>query len=348
MRTPGFFPVGTFGAVRGLSTSDLREANVEGILSNTYHLFLRPGPEVIANAGGLHGFMSWEGPILTDSGGFQLHSLDHLASTSEDGVTFKSPIDGSSHFLSPEVCIEVQEQLGADLIVVLDHFEPVREGAVEDPSRTRALMERTLRWAARCKRQHRRTDQMLFGIVQGGGLPALRRESAERTVELGFRGHAIGGLGLGESRERRSELLEACLEPLPSETPRYMMGIGNPEDIVDAVLRGVDVFDCVVPTRNGRHGSVFTPEGRVNLRNARFKTAREPIDPACACPTCAHYSAGYLHHLLKVGEALGARLCSLHNVAFYMHLMADLRDAISQGRIAAFATAWRARYLALG
>jgi queuine tRNA-ribosyltransferase len=340
--TPAFFPVGTFGAVRGLAPADLLGAGVQGVLSNTYHLHLRPGELVVRELGGLHRFMGWPGPMLTDSGGFQLHSLDHLARADEDGVRFKSPLDGSEHFLSPERAVEIQEALGADLIVCLDHFEPVSDPP--DPARERLLLERTLRWAARCKAVARREDQWLLGIVQGGGSEALRLEGARRTAEIGFPAYAVGGLGLGESIDTRAALLEASLAPLGQDVPRYLMGIGTPEDLVEAVARGVDWFDCVVPTRNGRHGSVFTPDGPMNLRNARFRSDPEPIDPSCDCATCRTASRAYLRHLIACGEALGTRLASLHNLRFYMRLLADARAAIGEGRFAAWRSAFRARY----
>jgi queuine tRNA-ribosyltransferase len=340
--TPAFFPVGTFGAVRGLAPADLLGAGVQGVLSNTYHLHLRPGELVVRELGGLHRFMGWPGPMLTDSGGFQLHSLDHLARADEDGVRFKSPLDGSEHFLSPERAVEIQEALGADLIVCLDHFEPVSDPP--DPARERLLLERTLRWAARCKAVARREDQWLLGIVQGGGSEALRLESAQRTAEIGFPAYAVGGLGLGESIDTRAALLEASLGPLAQDVPRYLMGIGTPEDLVEAVARGVDWFDCVVPTRNGRHGSVFTPDGPMNLRNARFRSDPAPIDPSCDCATCRTASRAYLRHLIACGEALGTRLASLHNLRFYMRLLADARAAIAEGRFAAWRSAFRARY----
>ncbi len=344
LRTPAFFPVGTHGAVRGIAADELRAVGSEGLLCNTYHLHLRPGEDVIENLGGLHGFTGWSGPILTDSGGYQVHSLDHLFTRSEDGVEFKSPIDGSSRFLSPESCIEIQEKLGADLIVVLDEFEPI--DAETQPARVRELMERTLRWAGRGRERHARRDQLLFGIVQGGGFADLRAESAERTVGLGFEAFAIGGLGVGEAEAVRAALIETVVEKLPADAPRYLMGLGRPDDLLDAVARGIDLFDCVVPTRNGRHGSVFTRDGRLNLRNQRFRDDPEPLAPECACPACARYSRAYLRHLLTSGEALAPRMLSLHNLAFYMDLMRDLRAAIAGDRLQAFLEVWRARYRA--
>jgi queuine tRNA-ribosyltransferase len=257
-------------------------------------------------------------------------------------VEFRDPRDGSQHFLSPERCIEIQQNLGADLIVVLDEFEPIGPDS-DDAARssTRAMLERTLRWAARCRSAHTRSDQLLFGIVQGGGFEDLRRESAERTAELGFRAFAIGGLGLGEDLVQRLALSAQALTRLPPEAPRYLMGLGLPEDLVGGVELGVDMFDCVIPTRHGRHGSVFTSRGTLNLRNARFKDDPEPVSSDCACPVCARYSRAYLRHLIHSGEALGARLLSLHNVAFYMDLMRQMRVAIAEDRFAAWAEDWR-------
>ncbi len=339
--TPTFLPVGTYASVRGLAPDELRAVGVQALLANTYHLHLRPGEAIVERLGGLHRFMGWRGPILTDSGGFQLHSLDHLCRRSEAGVHFKSPVDGVECFLSPERCIAVQEALGADLIVTLDEFEPVAaQPELEDVSRVRELMERTLRWAERCRTAHGRRDQLLFGIVQGGGFAELRAESAERTRALGFEGFAIGGLGLGESPSQRIALLEAALRPLPADRPRYLMGLGLPPDLVEAVARGVDLFDCVIPTRHGRHGTVFTRQGPLHLRQARFRDDPGPVDTTCGCSACRGHSRAYLRHLLVSNEILGARLASLHNLAFYMQLMREMREALSEGSF----TAWRARF----
>ncbi len=343
--TPAFLPVGTYAVVRGLTPEELQGVGVHGILANTYHLHLRPGEDVIARLGGLHGFMGWSGPILTDSGGFQLYSLDHLCRRSEEGVHFKSPIDGSQRFLSPERCIQVQEALGADLIVTLDEFEPIPvDPDTSDEARVRALLERTLRWAQRGQAAQRRSDQLLFGIVQGGGFETLRAESAERTRALGFRAFAIGGLGLGEAPQRRAALLEAALAPLPASEPRYLMGLGTPHDLIEAVARGVDLFDCVLPTRHGRHGAVFTHTGRLNLRNARFREDPEPVDAQCTCSVCTRYSRAYLRHLILSGEMLGPRLLALHNLAFYMRLLERAREAIREGRFEEWRDAWQRCY----
>ncbi len=349
LETPAFFPVGTHGAVRGISPAELRAVGVQGVLANTYHLHLRPGEDVVRALGGLHAFMGWDGPILTDSGGFQLYSLDHLSRRSEDGVHFRSPVDGSERFLSPERSIAVQEALAADLICVLDEFGAISaEPDARELEAAREAVERTARWAQRCLAARTRPDVALFGIVQGGGSERLRRESAERTVALGFDGYAIGGLGVGESEAQRASLLEAAITPLPDRVPRYLMGLGEPPDLIEAVARGVDLFDCVVPTRNGRHGVVFTSEGRLNLRNARFREDASPIDPECDCPACAHHSRAYLRHLLTCGEALGPRLLSLHNIAHYMRLLGEAREAIAEARFGDWAESQRARYRAEG
>jgi queuine tRNA-ribosyltransferase len=326
--TPAFFPVGTYGAVRGLGPDDLRAAGATGVLCNALHLHVRPGEALVEKLGGLHGFMAWDRPILTDSGGFQLHSLAHQMSSSEEGITFRSTIDGRAYAISPERAIQIQEALGADIIVTLDQFEPPEAVEGEAVARVRTLLERTLRWAERCRGAHTRRDQWLLGIVQGGGDTALRAESAARTHEIGFDGYAIGGLGLGEPDARRAELLSASLGPLPAGVPRYLMGLGRPEDLVEAVRAGVDLFDCVVPTRNARHGAAFTTEGRVSLRNAQFRGDPAALDPACDCPCCRTHSRGYLHHLLKTGEALGLRLLTVHNIAYYMKLMAEMRAVL--------------------
>jgi queuine tRNA-ribosyltransferase len=345
LETPAFLPVGTHAAVRGLTPAELLGVGVQGILANTYHLLLRPGAEVVERLGGLHRFMSWPGPILTDSGGYQLYSLDHLSKRSEEGVEFRSPVDGTLHRLTPETAIELQERLGADLVVVLDEFEPIApEPGPDAEARARELALRTLRWAARGLARHRRGDQLLFGIVQGGGLAALRQESARATAALGFRAFAIGGLGVGEPPELRGELLGAALAPLPDPAPRYLMGLGRPEDLVAAVAAGVDLFDCVVPTRHGRHGVAFTARGPVQVRNARWREEQGPLDPDCACPVCTSFSAAYVRHLLVANEMLGPRLLSHHNLAFYSRLMRQMREAIDAGRFAEWRDAWEASY----
>ena len=333
VETPAFMPVATFGAVRGLGPADLADLGAEILLANAYHLHERPGEATVERLGGLHGFTGWAGPWLTDSGGFQVTSLGSRVRVEEDGVTFRSPLDGVRRKLTPEGVIGIQEALGSDIAMVLDECLPVGE----DESAARTAMERTLRWAERAARARRRPGQAVFGIVQGGAFPALRRESARRTAELGFDGHAHGGLGLGEDPERRLDLIAAANEALPPEAPRYLMGLGRPEDLVRAIAAGVELFDCVIPTRNGRHGLLFTREGVLAVRNARFRDDPRPPDPTCGCPACRTHSRAYLRHLLHVGEALGARLATLHNLRHYLDLMAEARRAISEGRLASLA-----------
>lgn len=345
LETPAFLPVGTHGAVRGLAVAELRAVGVQGLLANTYHLHLRPGETLVRALGGLHSFMGWQGPILTDSGGFQLHSLAHLSKRDERGVRFRSPIDGSARELTPESCIRIQEELGADLIASLDEFEPVpADSASEDPAHTRVLLERSLRWAERCQLARTRGDQLLFGIIQGGGIEELRAESAARTAALGFEAFAIGGLGLGESTDRRATLAAAAIAPLPGSAVRYLMGLGLPGDLVDGIALGVDLFDCVVPTRHGRHGIAFTTDGPLALRNARFREDPAPLEAGCPCAACANHSRAYLRHLQASGEVLGARLLSLHNIAYYMRLLSEVRTVIREQRFGEWRESWWRRY----
>ena len=333
IETPAFQPVATFGAVRGLAPDELRDLGAQILLSNTYHLHERPGEDVVAKAGGLHAFTGWTGPWLTDSGGYQITSLGERAKLSEDGVAFSSPLDGRRRLLSPERTIAIQEALGADIVMTLDECRPIdADAAASGAPAARAAMERTLRWGQRCRAAQRRSDQALFGIVQGGASPRLRRESARATAALDFDGYAHGGLGLGEDDGLREEMIATVHEELPSGAPRYLMGLGRPEDLVNAIALGVDLFDCVVPTRNGRHGVLFTSEGILVVRNARFKSDFSPPDPECDCPTCARHSRAYLRHLLHANEALGARLASAHNLRFYFKLLVEARDAIAKGR----------------
>lgn len=334
IETPAFMPVATLGAVRGVAPADLRALGAQILLANTYHLHERPGEELIARAGGLHGFTGWRGPWLTDSGGFQVTSLADRARIDEQGVTFSSPLDGRRRTLTPEGAVAIQEALGADVAMVLDECRPM-DPAGESELAVRAAMERTLRWAARCQGARKRDDQALFGIVQGGASTALRRESARATAEIGFDGYAHGGLGLGEEAERRDDLVSETHALLPVETPRYLMGIGRPGDLVRAIERGVDLFDCVIPTRHARHGVLFTATGRLAIRNARFREDPAPPDPGCDCPTCAEHGRAYLRHLFSVNEMLGARLATLHNLRFYLRLLAQARDAIERGEFAA-------------
>lgn len=334
VETPAFMPVATYGAVRGVSPEELREAGAQIVLANTYHLHERPGEDVVAGLGGLHGFTGWQGPWLTDSGGYQVCSLAEHLDVEEAGVSFRSPVDGRTRLLSPEKAVEIQQALGADVAMALDEC-PTPSAAGEAELRARAATQRTQRWAARCRRAHTRSDQALFGIVQGGASEALRRDCARAIADLVFEGYAHGGLGLGEERSRRCDLVAAVHEELPEPAPRYLMGLGRPVDLLDGVAAGVDLFDCVLPTRHARHGVLFTRHGLVRLRNARFRDDPAPPDPGCACPLCTRHSRAYLSFLLRSGEALGARLASLHNLRFYLDLLVEARAAIAQGRLAA-------------
>jgi queuine tRNA-ribosyltransferase len=338
--TPTFMPVGTKGNVKGLTPGDLRSAGVGVVLGNTYHLYLRPGADLIREAGGLHGFTGWDGPMLTDSGGYQVFSLAHRRKLSEKGVEFASVYDGSSHFFTPELTTRVQEDLGADVAMVLDECPPAnasREYHTES-------LRRTARWAWRCKEAHAREDQALFGIVQGGLYPDLRRESLERTVELDFPGYAVGGLSVGESREEMLEMLALVAPELPAGKPRYFMGIGDPAGILQVIALGVDMFDCVLPTRLARHGMALTAEGRLNLKNASHRRNLGPLDSECSCEACTGYSRAYLSHLVRENELLAHRLVTLHNVHFVGELCRRARAAISAGRYGEFMEAWGARY----
>ncbi len=328
--TPAFMPVATYGAVRGVSAAELAAAGAQILLANTYHLEERPGAELIAEHGGLHGFTGWRGPWLTDSGGYQVTSLSSRLRIDEEGVTFESGIDGRRTLLTPESAIQIQEKLGSDIAMVLDECQPNLDRP-DDAARLRAAAERTLRWAERSARARRRADQAVFGIVQGGVDLALRRDSARGIDALGFDGFAHGGLGLGEEPERRTDLVAAVNELLAGELPRYLMGFGYPVDLVDGVATGVDFFDCVIPTRHARHGVLFTSGGVLKLRNARFRNDTAPPDANCDCATCAQHSRAYLRHLMKVNDMLGARLASVHNLRFYLRLLEEVRDAIRLG-----------------
>jgi queuine tRNA-ribosyltransferase len=330
IETPAFMPVATFGAVRGVSADELRAAGAQILLANTYHLEERPGSEVVDGQGGLHGFTGWCGPWLTDSGGYQVTSLAGRSRLDEEGVTFESSIDGSRRLLTPETAIQIQERLGSDIAMVLDECQPSGTDSAATAA-LRAAAERTLRWAERSARARRRADQAVFGIVQGGTDTALRRTNAEGIAALGFEGYAHGGLGLGEEPEQRADLVAATNEALPAASPRYLMGIGYPSDLVDAIAAGVDLFDCVIPTRHARHGVLFTREGVLKLRNARFKQDAAPPDPDCDCATCAQHSRAYIRHLLRVNDTLGARLASVHNLRFYLRLLEEARSAIRAG-----------------
>ncbi len=328
VETPVFMPVGTYGTVKAMTPEELQSLGARIILGNTFHLMLRPGEQIVAAHGGLHGFMHWDGPILTDSGGFQVWSLAELRKISEQGVRFASPVDGAQVFLGPERSMEIQHALGADIVMVFDECTP--HPATEHEAR--ASMELSLRWAARCRSAHGDHPAALFGIVQGGMYPALRQASLAGLLELGFDGYALGGLSVGETAAEREAVIAAVEPLLPIDRPRYLMGVGTPEDLVESVAQGIDMFDCVMPTRNARNGYLFTRRGTLRIRNARHRDDTGPIDPACGCYTCAHYSRAYLRHLERCNEILGARLNTIHNLYFYLDLMAQMRAAIEAGR----------------
>jgi len=332
VQTPAFMPVGTCGTVKAMTPEELRATGAEIILGNTFHLMLRPGTEVIQAHGDLHDFMHWSGPILTDSGGFQVFSLANLRKLTEEGCEFASPIDGAKVFLSPERSMEVQRALGADIVMIFDECPP-GDSIWHEAKRA---MELSLRWGARSKIAHGDNPAALFGIVQGGVYPDLREASARGLVEIGFDGYAVGGLAVGESKQDRELTLDSTVKFLPHDRPRYLMGVGKPEDIVEAVRRGIDMFDCVMPTRNARNAHLFARFGVLNLRNARFKSDIGPVDPKCACYTCQNYSRAYLHHLDKSNEILGARLNTIHNLHYYQDLMRGLREAIASQRLNEF------------
>lgn len=338
VETPAFMPVGTYGTVKAMTPEELRESGAQIILGNTFHLMLRPGTDIINLHGDLHDFMHWSGPILTDSGGFQVFSLAEMRKLTEEGVRFRSPVDGAEVFLDPERSMAVQRALGSDIVMVFDECTefPASE------QRARESMELSLRWAARSKAAHGDSPSALFGIVQGGMYADLREHSAEGLKDIGFDGYAIGGLAVGETEEERLRTLEATTPHVPADRPRYMMGVGRPEDIVEAVARGVDMFDCVMPTRNARTGFLFTRHGLVKIRNSRYRDDTRPIDEDCGCYTCRHYSRSYLRHLDKCGEILGSRLNTIHNLFYYQELMQGLRDAIERGEFEAFRRAFHA------
>ncbi|MDX9865443.1 MAG: tRNA guanosine(34) transglycosylase Tgt [Anaerolineaceae bacterium] len=337
--TPIFAPVGTQAAVKGVTPAQLESVQANLVLSNTYHLYLRPGPDLVAEMGGLHEFMQWPHPMLTDSGGFQVFSLNELRKLDEDGVTFRSHIDGSTHRFTPEKSIEIQQKLGADIIMAFDECAPPY-----DRKYSQAAMERTHRWAERCLKFKTRPDQALFGIVQGGVFPDLRTQSAEFIASLGFPGHAIGGLSVGETKDEMNDMLEVVNAILPADKPRYLMGVGSPEDLVHGVLRGVDIFDCVLPTRLARHKAAMTRTGRINLQNAVHTTDARPIDETCGCYTCQHFSRAYLRHLIVAKELLAGTLISIHNLSMLLELMRDARQAIIDGRYQTFAAEFLANY----
>lgn len=333
-------PVGTKGTVKGLTPGDLEALGAGIVLGNTYHLYLRPGADLVEEAGGLHGFSGWNGPMLTDSGGYQVFSLAATRSISEKGVEFASVYDGSAHTFTPELTTRVQEQLGADIAMVLDECPPANAGHEYQAKSLR----RTVRWAERCKEAHTRPGQALFGILQGGLYQDLRVESLERTVEIGFDGYAVGGLSVGESREEMLEVLSTVAPELPADKPRYFMGIGDPVGVLEVIGLGVDMFDCVLPTRLARHGAALTADGRLNLKNARFRRDFGPLDPECSCEACVNYSRAYLAHLVREDELLGHRLVTLHNVHFMAELCRRAREEISKGQFVGWSRDWKARF----
>ncbi|HEY5973047.1 MAG TPA: tRNA guanosine(34) transglycosylase Tgt [Pseudoxanthomonas sp.] len=344
VETPAFMPVGTYGSVKGILPEHIKELGAEIILGNTFHLYLRPGLEVIEKHQGLHGFARWDKPILTDSGGFQVFSLAHRRRITEQGVTFNSPVDGSKVFLGPEESMRIQKVLDSDIVMIFDECPPVNvDGKPVDPRVIERSMELSLRWAERSKRAHEGNDAALFGIVQGGVHQELRSRSAEGLKAIGFDGYAIGGLAVGETEQEREATLEHTCPQLPADRPRYLMGVGRPEDLVEAVARGVDMFDCVMPTRNARNGHYFTSTGTVRIRNARYEQDLDPIEPGCGCYACRNgYTRSYLRHLDRCNEMLAPMLGTLHNLWYYQKLMADMRAAIARGTFAEFQRSFRA------
>ena len=333
VRTPAFMPVGTYGTVKSLTPSDILRSGADIVLGNTFHLMLRPGTEIIKKHGSLHNFMCWGKPILTDSGGFQVFSLGNMRQITEDGVIFKSPIDGSTVSLDPEKSMEVQRALGSDIVMIFDDCTPypaTKKQAMES-------MHLSLRWAERSKVAHAGNPSALFGIVQGGMHEDLRGESLEQLTAIGFDGYAIGGLSVGEPKKDMQRILNAIGPKMPENKPRYLMGVGKPEDIIRAVQKGVDMFDCVMPTRNARNGHLFTSEGIIRIRNSVYKDDLNPLDPECDCYTCSNFSRSYLHHLEKCKEMLGPQLNTIHNLRFYQNLMSQIRGAIAEGNLDSFA-----------
>jgi queuine tRNA-ribosyltransferase len=337
--TPAFMPVGTYGTVKAMSPAELREVNAQIVLGNTFHLWLRPGLDVIAAHGGLHRFMGWDAPLLTDSGGFQVFSLGDLRNITEEGVQFRSPVNGDKLLLTPEESMRIQRVLNADVVMIFDDCT----GYPSSEEQTRQSMQLSLRWAQRCKRAHHSNGgnaNALFGIVQGGMYESLRAQSLAALVDIGFDGYAIGGLSVGEPKVGMRRVLEFTAARLPPSAPHYLMGVGTPEDIVHAVQQGIDMFDCVMPTRNARNGWLFTRFGDIKIRNAQYREDTKPLDESCACYTCAHFSRAYLHHLQRVNEILGARLNTIHNLHYYLTLMHELRVAIAQARLGDYAAAF--------
>jgi queuine tRNA-ribosyltransferase len=347
IRTPAFMPVGTAATVKAMRPEEVQGSGADILLGNTYHLMLRPGAERIAKLGGLHRFMGWNGPILTDSGGYQVMSLSALTTTSEEGVRFKSHLDGSTQMLTPERSIEVQRLLGSDIVMAFDQLVPT----TSTDKAQREAMARSMRWARRSRDEFDRGEDharsaALFGIQQGALDKVMRKTSAEALIEIGFDGYAVGGLAVGEGQEAMLGCLDFAIGMLPIDQPRYLMGVGKPDDIVEAVVRGIDMFDCVLPTRSGRTGQAFTADGPLNMRNARFAEDSNPIEPGCPCPACTQFERAYVHHLVKSGEILGAMLMTQHNLWFYQRLMQGLRDAIGEQRLTTFARDFLNRYAA--
>ncbi len=332
INTPVFMPVGTQATVKSVTPENLTELGAQIILGNTYHLFIRPGHKLIQKFGGLHKFMNWNKPILTDSGGFQIFSLKDLATITEDGAAFKSHLDGSKLFLSPEDAIKVQEALGSDIMMVLDTCIPYPATRQE----TQDATDLTSRWALRCRKSQSNTGQLLFGIVQGGMYPDLRKQAAHELIEIGFDGYAMGGLSVGEPKNLMHDMTEATIEHLPKEYPIYLMGVGTPEDLMEGVYRGVDMFDCVMPTRNARNGMLFTSQGKLVIKNSRYRDDNRPLDERCSCYTCRNYSRAYLRHLFTCREILAYQLNSIHNLHYYCSLMTDIRKSIADDRFLAF------------
>jgi queuine tRNA-ribosyltransferase len=337
VETPAFMPVGTYGTVKAMSPAELKEIGAHIVLGNTFHLWLRPGLEVIEAHGGLHRFMGWDGPILTDSGGFQVFSLGELRKITEEGVKFQSPVNGDRCFLTPEESMRIQKVLNSDIVMIFDECTP----HPADLQQAGDSMRLSLRWAERSKRAHEGNPNALFGIVQGGMHESLRDESLAGLVNIGFDGYAIGGLSVGEPKEDMLRILDHVAPQMPADKPRYLMGVGTPEDLVDAVARGVDMFDCVMPTRNARNGWLFTRFGTVRIKNAQYRLDMRPLDEACGCYTCRNFTRAYLHHLHRIGEILGARLNTIHNLYYYQELMQGIRNAIEQGQFAEFEKKFR-------
>ena len=333
VETPAFMPVGTYGTVKGMLPRDITQIGAEIILGNTFHLWLRPGTDIIKAHGDLHDFMGWQGPILTDSGGFQVFSLDALRKVTEEGVAFKSPVNGDRVFLDPETSMRIQRDLGSDIVMIFDECTPYPATEAE----AERSMQLSLRWAERSRQAHGDNPAALFGIVQGGMYPELRLRSLEGLTDIGFDGYAVGGLSVGEPKDEMMAVLDGLAEHLPAEKPRYLMGVGTPADLLEGVRRGIDMFDCVMPTRNARNGHLFTSTGVLKLRNARHKTSTEAVDADCDCYTCENFSRGYLAHLDKCNEILGSQLATIHNLRFYQKHMAGIRQAIEAGDLDEFA-----------